>query len=104
MRAWRAIPALAVVLTACGGKTLVVESDTAWSGTIDGVGQVAGRGKATYDLDAMRNESCWTITKTTEAGTLRVYAEQSTFFGLGNEVHAETTTSAPKGVASGCIQ
>jgi hypothetical protein len=97
---WIAIGAFA---TGCGGKTLVVESDTAWAGAVGGQ-NVDGRGNATYDLDANADEACWSIVKLTAAGTLRAYAETSTFFGLGNDVDAESTTTAPQGAVSGCVR
>jgi hypothetical protein len=62
---------LAILATGCGGTHLVVDSDTSWAGSIDGFGSISGKGSAEYDmLDAGR--LCWTVSKTTEAGTLRV--------------------------------
>jgi hypothetical protein len=95
--------ALLVLLTACGGTTLVVESDTSWAGTVDGFGPISGRLKAEYDLGDASGK-CWTISKTTEAGTLRVYSKTSEWFGLGNQVSGESTTTDPMGTVTGCVQ
>lgn len=103
MRALRYAPALALILAACGGKTLVVDSDTSWQGTADGLGQVAGRGEGRMELPDL-DEICWTLAKTTDAGTLRAYAETSTWFGLGSDVSGEATTTAPAGSVSGCVR
>jgi hypothetical protein len=104
MRASRFVPALALLASACGGKTLVVESDTSWAGAIGAVGDVEGRGNATYELSGTADETCWSIVKLTAAGTLRAYAETSTFFGLGSDVDAESKTIAPQGSVSGCVR
>ena len=92
------------VATACGSKTLVVESDTSWAGAVGEVGSVEGRGRATYELSATADRICWSLAKLSEAGTLRAYAQRSTFFGLGSDVEAEATTTAPLGSVTGCIQ
>jgi hypothetical protein len=94
-----------VVLTlmGCGGTTLVVDSDTAWAGSVDAYGSISGRGNANYDLgDAAR--SCWAVGKTTDAGTLRVYAKTSEWFGIGDVITGESTTSAPRGTVTGCAR
>jgi len=96
-------PAVLALLTGCGGTALVIESDTSWAGSVDNYGAISGQGKAEYDLgDAGR--SCWTLAKTTEAGTLRVYSRTSQWFGLGDEVNGESRTSAPMGTVTGCVQ
>lgn len=95
------LPAL-LLLTACGGKTLVIESDTSWALTLDSYGTVTSRGNATYDVKVY--PACWTVTKTDSLGTLRAYVETSTWMGLGNEVDGLATTSEPGGVVSGCTQ
>ena len=59
----------------CGGTTLVVDSDTSWAGTVDGYGAISGRLRAEYELEDAGGR-CWTVSKTTEAGTLRVYSRQ----------------------------
>jgi hypothetical protein len=86
----------------CGGTTLVVDSDTSWAGTVGGYGAISGRLRAEYDLADAANQ-CWTVSKTTEAGTLRVYASTSEWFGLGDEVNGEATTTQPMGSVTGCL-
>jgi hypothetical protein len=86
----------------CGGTTLVVDSDTSWAGMVGGYGAISGRLRAEYDLADAANQ-CWTVSKTTEAGTLRVYASTSEWFGLGDEVNGEATTTQPMGSVTGCL-
>jgi hypothetical protein len=93
-----------LVIAGCGGRVIHIESDTSWSGTIDGIGAISGRGSKTFALDAVSSPICWTITKTTAAGTLRVYSEQSTWFGLGEDIEAEQTTTEPNGDVTGCVR
>lgn len=101
MRAPWGLTCLALVL-GCGGTTLVVDSDTSWAGTVGGYGPISGRLRAEYDLtDAAKQ--CWTVAKMTEAGTLRVYAKTSEWFGLGDEVSGEATTTEPMGSVTGCL-
>jgi hypothetical protein len=95
--------ALLALLTACGGTTLVVDSDTSWAGSVDGYGSIAGRLRAEYDLNDGAGR-CWTVSKTTEAGTLRVYSTTSEWFGLGEEVSGESTTTQPMGSVTGCAR
>ena len=94
----------AFVLIGCTDKTLHVESDTSWAGTIDQFGPVDGHGNAQYDIGGVTGEVCWKIAKTTTAGTLRAYADDKTWFGLGSEVDGEATTTAPAGEVQGCSQ
>jgi hypothetical protein len=102
MRAPWGLAVLSLVM-GCGGVTLVVDSDTSWAGTVDGYGAISGHLQAEYDLgDAGR--SCWTVSKLTEAGTLRVYSDRSEWFGIGNEVSGESTTTQPMGTVTGCVQ
>lgn len=93
-----------LLLCGCSGKTLVVESDTSWSGEIDRVGSVAGRGDGEFDLGGLHGEVCWTLAKTTSLGTLRAYARDDTWFGLGSETDGEAVTTAPNGRVQGCAQ
>jgi hypothetical protein len=44
------LPALAVLVLGCGGTNLVVDSDTSWAGSVDGLGSISGRGHAEYDV------------------------------------------------------
>jgi hypothetical protein len=93
-----------ILVCACSGKTLVVESDTSWSGTIDRLGTVAGRGGREFGLGGLQGEVCWTLVKTTSLGTLRAYARDETWFGLGAEVDGDASTTAPNGQVAGCAQ
>lgn len=100
-----ALPIVSMLLVAgCGNRVIHIESDTDWSGTIDGIGVVSGRGSKTFALDAVSSPVCWTITKMTDAGTLRVYSEASTWFGLGEDIEAEQTTTEPHGDVTGCVK
>jgi hypothetical protein len=68
---------------------------------------VAGRGTYETRLPARttnRGQVCWNIQKTSDAGTLRVWVEQSTFFGIGNLIDADNTTTAPHGTVAGCVE
>jgi hypothetical protein len=104
MRAsWGVVVLVLPLLMGCGGTTLVVESDTSWAGSVEGYGAISGRLKAEYDLGDAAG-ACWTVSKTTEAGTLRVYAETSQWFGLGNQVSGEATTAQAMGTVTGCVQ
>jgi hypothetical protein len=100
MRAPWGLTMLAFVM-GCGGTTLVVDSDTSWTGSVDGYGAISGRLSAEYDLRAGGGQ-CWTVSKATEAGTLRVYSKTSEWFGLGTEVNGESTTTQPMGTVTGC--
>ena len=97
------LPAV-LLLCACDKTTLVVESDTSWAGEVDGLGQVADRGTARFELPNAKQELCWSIQKTSSAGTLRAYAEDDTWFGLGSQVDGEATTTAPNGSVQGCAR
>ena len=101
MRAPWGLAVLALVM-GCGGTTLVVDSDTAWAGRVDEFGAISGRLKAQYDLQDAAGQ-CWTVSKATEAGTLRVYSKTSQWFGLGEEVNGESTTTRPMGTVTGCV-
>jgi hypothetical protein len=103
MRAPWPLAALALLLLGCGGTKVVVDSDTSWTGSISGFGDISGRGRAEYELD-VGGGSCWSVSKTTEAGTLRVYSKRSEWFGLGEEVSGEATTTAPLGSVAGCVR
>jgi hypothetical protein len=103
---WRAllIPAVVVVLAACDTKELVIQSNTTWDGTITGYGDVAGSGNAVIDLTDAPSNVCWTLKKTTSAGTLRAYLADETWFGLGKEYDGDQTTTEPSGQIEGCNQ
>jgi hypothetical protein len=92
-----------LLLCACDKTTLVVESDTSWAGSV-GDSQVADRGDQRFELPDAKQEICWSIAKTTSAGTLRAYAEDDTWFGLGSEVDGESATTAPNGKVKGCAR
>jgi len=93
---------LLLTLTACGGKTLVIESDTSWLGNLDGTGEIQGRGNAKYEVADIA-PICWSIRKTQEPGTLRAYMDTKTWFDLGNEIEGLSTTTDSLGVVSGCV-
>lgn len=93
-----------LLLCGCSGKTLVVESDTSWAGEIDRQGTVAGTGGHEFALGGYQGEVCWTLAKTTSLGTLRAYARDDTWFGLGSQVDGEAVTTAPNGQVAGCAQ
>lgn len=95
---------VALVLSACSGKTLHVESDTSWSGSVDQFGPIQGHGNAQYDLGDSHGRVCWKIDKATSVGVLRAYADDDTWFGLGSEIDGEASTTAPSGSVEGCSQ
>jgi hypothetical protein len=94
----------AALLAGCGGTDLTIESDTTWRGTIDGEGEVAETGTKTFGLRTGQQVVCWSLTKATEAGVMRVYTEKSTWFGLGNDVDFDMTTTADTLTISGCAK
>ena len=94
-----------VALTACNEDTVViVESDTIWHGDIDKYGTFDGRGNAHFDISEAKEKICWTFAKQSDGGTLRVYADDDTWFGLGSQIDGEQTTRAPHGMVRGCAQ
>jgi len=95
--------AVAALLGACNDKDLVIESNTTWTGTVDRIGTLTGRGNARYQLD-VPGQICWDFHKTSTFGVLRVYAEDKTWFGLGTEVDSDDTTIEPNGHVTGCAQ
>ena len=103
---WIAPAGAALMLAGCGAQVLHVESDTAWTGTIASIGPVEGRGSRDFELSGSpdRGQVCWSIQKASDAGTLRVWVEQSTWFGLGNDIDADNTTTDPLGVVNGCAR
>jgi hypothetical protein len=94
--------AAALALAGCDGKTLVIESDTEWAGTINYIGGVGGTGNASIDLDAVPTDVCWTVQKLTEFGFLRAYLADENWFGLSEETDGDQTTTDPQGEVSGC--
>jgi hypothetical protein len=100
LRPWLGV---VLLLCACDGKTLIVESDTSWAGTI-GATDVSDQGNAQFDISGSTGQVCWTLAKTTSQGTLRAYAKDDTWFGLGSEIDGESTTIAPNGTVTGCAQ
>jgi hypothetical protein len=107
MRLKPALPlAAALLLASCGEQVLHIESDTIWSGSVGG-SAISGRGSWEGRLPnrtPSRGQVCWRIQKDSDAGTLRAWVEQGTFFGAGNVVESEMTTTAPHGVVSGCVE
>ena len=82
-----------MVLSGCG-KELIVESDTSWSGSMNG-SSIEGGGNKTYDMD---NSSCATFQKNTERGYLRLKVKG----GILNSILDESSTTARYGVCSVC--
>ncbi len=93
---------LAPLTSGCGASRLRVESDTTWEGSIDQVGDVAGRANQQFDLSNTTGQVCWTFHKRTSLGTLRVYVDDQTWFGLGAKVDGDMTTTEPGGTVQGC--
>ena len=104
---WRPPPVLPLLVlaagaTACGDKVLFVESNASWAGTVAGLGEVSGTGNADFDLSEVDGEICWTLRKTTLAGTLRAYLRDEGAFGAGPDVHGLEATIEPYGEIGGC--
>lgn len=95
----------ACLVSGCKLETaLVVESDTAWSGTIDTEGNVSHRGNARYDLTTQDGrEVCWVLKKDTALGTLRAYTEEESAFG-DTHIRNVRVTTAPSGQVRGCTE
>lgn len=104
---WRPPPRLLLCLAAagtmaCGDKVLYIESNAPWSGTVDGLGAVSGVGNQDFDVSEVDGEVCWTLRKTTLAGTLRAYVKDESMFGAGSDIEGLETTSEPYGEIGGC--
>ncbi len=105
---WRPPPLLSLLLflaagtTACGDKVLYVESNASWAGSVDGIGDVTGTGNEEFDVSEVEGEVCWTLRKTTLAGTLRAYVKDEGAFGAGSDIEGLETTSEPYGEIGGC--
>ncbi len=96
---------LAVVLLAgCTSKTLEIESNTSWSGS---VGAAASshtiQRSGNYSFDILTGDTyCWVLQKDTRPGSLRVYAKVHSITGVDRE--GDATTTAEFGVVSGCTR
>ena len=101
-RRWVCAAVLLLGLLGCGDKTLFVESNAPWQGTVDGIGDVSGTGNKDFDVSEVDGEVCWTLKKTTLAGVLRVYVEDNGAFGLSTDIEGLKTTTDPYGEVSGC--
>lgn len=103
---WQFVPPLLALAlcAACNSKVLVVESNTTWSGTVEGYVTLSGRDNATIDLDDAPQAFCWTLTKTTSAGTLRAYLKDEDWLGLSTSYLGDATTTEPNGQIGGCRQ
>lgn len=96
----------ALLLAACGPEVLHIESDTTWEGMVVS-DPVSGRGTRDITLPSKSQHPapiCWDVAKTTEAGTLRVWIENPTWFGLGNDIRSDETTTEAFGAVEGCAQ
>jgi len=91
------------LLAACNSKTLVIESNTAWQGEVTGYATLSGRDGATIDLDGATGNVCWTLEKTTSAGTLRAYLKESDWLGLSVRYAGDAKTTEPNGQIGGCL-
>lgn len=92
----------AAMITGCGDRILYIESNAPWSGNVDGIGAISGTGNADYDLAEVNGEACWTLRKTTLAGTLRAYVRDEGLFGASAEVEGLEITTEPYGEIGGC--
>ncbi len=101
-RSWLMLPMALLLLAGCDERFLVIESDTSWEGEIRYLGEVGGNGNAEIDLSDEPADVCWTLRKTTAEGTLRAYLRDETWFGLGEEVDGDQTTTAAEGEVTGC--
>lgn len=102
---WHPLFALVAVplCAACNSKTLVIESDTSWNGEVQGYVTLSGRDNATIDLDDAPQSVCWTLAKTTSAGTLRAYLKEEDWLGLSKDYVGDATTTEPNGQIGGCL-
>lgn len=103
MRRLFAAVVLAVGVSACTDRDIIVESNTTWSGFIgeeeSGYSR-DGSGNARFEIDDS-GRTCWTFQKETEAGYLRAYAKTKEIFGTDRQGDARTTTAF--GIVSGCV-
>lgn len=93
-----------LLLGACGPEVLHIESDTDWQGTVV-EDPVSGRGYRDITLPSKSRHPapiCWEVAKLTDAGTLRIWIENPTWFGLGNDIRFDETTTDPMGSVEGC--
>src|SRR4051812_7026771 len=100
----RLIVALALGSAACQSRTLEIESNTQWSGSIGGNGSetIQGSGNRSIDIGTEGGSYCWAIQKQTRTGSLRVYVKAHTITGTDNQ--GDASTSADFGVVSGCAE
>ena len=103
MRALISALAIAVGLSACTDREIIVESNTSWSGFIgeeeSGYSR-DGFGNAKFDVDG-GSRACWTFQKETEDGYLRAYARTKEIFGTDR--HGDARTTAVFGIVTGCV-
>ena len=90
------------MLSACSGKTLHVESDTSWSGSVDQFGPVEGHGNARYDLGDTHGQVCWKIDKAIDGRRPARHADDDTWFGLGSEIDGIFYDRADSARVEGC--
>jgi hypothetical protein len=84
---------LALATCGCAAKVIEVQSDTSWTGNVNG-GSVDGSGTTSYELTG--KTACYVFQKATKAGSLRVKVKK----GMGEE----PSTTAAYGVVSGCVE
>jgi hypothetical protein len=78
-----------------------VESDTEWTGTVNGLG-VSGFGDRAYPITV----GCWWFTKRTTQGLLRSYAMQSNLSSRTPDIpkYSDKATTDAFGSVSGCLK
>ena len=87
---------IAMLVAASGcAKKIRVESDTSWTGNVNG-SSVDGAGNKTYDLSCDSDACCYTFQKDTESGSLTVRIVKGT--------GTDGSTRSPYGIVSGCVE
>lgn len=86
------------LVTACGERVMVVESDTSWSGSI-GNSSRDGFGNEIFPISGS-GTWCWAIQKKTRGGYLKAYSRTPSI--AGTEKSGEAETNAQFGIVTGC--
>jgi hypothetical protein len=96
-----AVPLVCCLLAGCAERTLMIESDTSWSGNVQQVGAINGQGGAELELPSTGGRLCWDLQKGTTAGTLRAYVRDKKNF-FGTDTDGDMATTEPNGLITGC--